>query len=116
VKKIILSLPVIAVLFLCFNALVLAADFSVSASTFEDLKWYILIDVTRTPGTFEGADFDKVITLENGLTFEFMEYHYTYAYRPSVLVWARTVELENGQSVVVWRLLIDDHVYKVIKK
>ena len=39
---------------------------------------------TNVVGDFEGCDFDKLISFDNGLVFECHAYHYHYAYRPKV--------------------------------
>jgi hypothetical protein len=85
----------------------------------EDLVGYTLIEVTAVPGDFEGADFDKVVKLENGMIFEFEEYNYSYSFHPDVAIFARKAEIPSKPSdkqkgsVILYKLLIEDDIYDV---
>jgi hypothetical protein len=46
---------------------------------------------------FEGCDFDKVYTLDNGLIFQCNTYSYTYSYRPKVKVF-----IINGRRPIIF--------------
>jgi hypothetical protein len=61
------------------------------AATLEEIVGYTAITSTSVSGDFEGADFDKVVKMDNGMIFEFMEYKYAYAYHPDVIVFAHVV-------------------------
>ncbi len=41
---------------------------------------------TRVKGSFEGCDFDKVISFLNGLLFVCQSYYYSYSYMPEVQI------------------------------
>jgi len=95
---------------------------ALDASDLEQLLGYTMISASNVDGDFEGADFDKVVKLENGMIFQFTEYNYSYAYRPDVAVFAKEVTLrptnaKGAQSVpkriVIYKLVIDDDIYDV---
>src|SRR5215471_10323860 len=54
-----------------------------------DLVGYVVFDCTNVQGEFEGADFGKTVSLDNGMIFEFQEYNYSYSYRPDAIVFAK---------------------------
>jgi hypothetical protein len=83
--------------------------FSLSSYDFSKLKGYTVVEVTYVKGDFEGADFDKLVELDNGWIMRFNEYHYHYAYHPTAVVFAKNV---NG--VFLFKLLIEDHIYDVM--
>jgi len=74
------------------------------------LVGYTVLDCTYVAGDFEGADFDGLVKLDNGMIFEFQEYNYAYAYRPAVVIFAREATLRN-KTFRLYRLLIDDYLY-----
>ena len=65
---------------------------------------------SNVAGDFEGADFDKQVRLDNGMNFEFSENNYSYSYRPEVVILSRTA-INQGRSVTIYKLLIDDELY-----
>jgi hypothetical protein len=85
-----------------------------SASPLCELEGFVILTCTNVAGGFEGANFDKVVKLDNGMIFEFREYHYHYAYHPEAVVLARPV-IYQGKSVTLHKLLIDDEVYDVFR-
>lgn len=89
----------------------------------EELVGFTLIEITAVPGEFEGADFDKVVKLENGMRFEFTSYNYQYEYHPSVAIFAQHLTLERlkelkiqnppQRGITIYKLLSEDEVYDV---
>jgi len=64
-------------------ALVLAVGLSplchaISASELGGLVGYTVVASTNASGELEGADYDKVVKLDNGMIFEFQTYDYFY--------------------------------------
>jgi len=49
---------------------------------------YYLLAASYVDGDFEGADFGEIVKLENGMIFEFQEFHYSYSYRPQTVIMA----------------------------
>ena len=49
--------------------------------------------ITYVTGDFEGCDYDKIITFDNGLIFQCDEYHYHYAYHPKVMIVGKYVTI-----------------------
>ena len=45
-----------------------------------------LVETHVVSSEFDGCDYGKFISFDNGLIFECRTYHYHYAYRPSVLI------------------------------
>jgi hypothetical protein len=80
---------------------------AIDASQFEELEGYTVLRVTHASGEVEGADFDKLIKLDNGMIFEFHTYSYFYAYRPYVAIFSKEV-VYQGKSVTLYKLLIGD--------
>jgi len=85
-----------------FFATLLAA-FAAAASDLEDLALdgYGVLSKTQVDGEFEGCEYDKQISLMNGLVFVCSTYHYHYAYSPRVLI---LKHLQTGDIKVI----IDD--------
>ena len=81
---------------------------ALDASTLGELKGYTIVAVTNTTGEFEGADFDKVVKLDNGMLFEFHQYDYFYENRSDVIVFAKVLTLPTGQKFTDYRLIISD--------
>jgi hypothetical protein len=77
------------------------------ASDLEDLAraGYAVVAETRVDGEFEGCDYDKQISLANGLLFVCQTYHYHYSYRPEVLI---LQHVSSGEL----KVLIDDYEYR----
>ena len=80
---------------------------AVDASTFNELLGYTVAACTNAAGELEGADFDKLVKLDNGMIFEFHTYDYFYAYRPEVVVLTKTVHLDT-KTVTLYKLIIGD--------
>jgi hypothetical protein len=78
-----------------------------ASGQFDGLVGYTVIACTHATGELEGADYDKLVKLDNGMIFEFNTYSYFYAYRPDVVVFAKTVQYQ-GKSVTLHKLLIGD--------
>jgi hypothetical protein len=89
---------------------------AIDADQFDELEGYTVVSCTHATGELEGADFDKVVKLDNGMIFEFQTYSYFYAYRPAVVVFADTVQYQ-GKSMTLYKLLIgdEDEVFDVIR-
>lgn len=81
---------------------------AIDASTLGQLEGYTIVAVTNTTGDFEGADFDKVVKLDNGMIFEFHEYDYFYESRPDVIVFAKALTLPTGTTITDYKLVISD--------
>lgn len=90
---------------------------AIDASELSALLGYTVVACTNASGELEGADFDKLVKLDNGMVFEFQTYSYFYAYRPDVVVFAKNVE-SQGRSLTIYRLVIgdEDEVFDVIRR
>jgi hypothetical protein len=51
--------------------------------------------MTHVMGEFRGCDFNRVISLENGLLFKCGMYHYHYAYHPEVVIFGSSVSIDG---------------------
>jgi hypothetical protein len=110
------------VMALLFCALGSLAD-SIDTDKLGDLVGYTVLAATNVKGSFEGADYDKLVALDNGLIFEFRTYHYHYAYHPAAIVFGkrtsaqelRTLGLKTvpEDGIVTYKLIIDDDIYDV---
>ena len=80
---------------------------AIDASDLRQLLGYSVVACTNATGEVEGADFDKLIKLDNGMVYEFETYDYFYAYRPDVVVFAKTVQYQ-GKTVTLYKLVIGD--------
>ena len=80
---------------------------AIDADKFDELEGYTVVACTHATGTLEGADFDKLVRLDNGMIFEFQTYSYFYAYHPAVVVFADSVQYQ-GKSVTIYKLVIGD--------
>jgi hypothetical protein len=98
--KIISSLALILVFFV-------SGTRAIDADQFDELEGYTVIACTHATGELEGADFDKLVKLDNGMIFEFQTYSYFYAYHPAVVVFADSVLYQN-KSVTLYKLVIGD--------
>jgi hypothetical protein len=100
----------------------------VGAFEAEDLAEFVgftIIDASHVDGEFEGADFDKTVRLENGMIFEFLEYNYSYSYRPVAIVLAMHLSIEEQRKLnpkrtptrplTLYYLLIEDEKYSVMR-
>jgi hypothetical protein len=116
--------PFLAVLLgvgLLFGAVGVAS--AIEADDLDEVLGYTMVSFTHVDGEFEGAEFDKLVQLENGMVFEFTEYNYSYAYRPAVAVFAESVSaadmLEAGiknppaRGMTLYKLVIEDELYDV---
>ena len=90
-----------------FIVLFLTALNTVASIDFDGLVGYTVIAATHITGEFEGADYDKLVKLDNGMIFEWMTYHYHYAYHPAVVVFGKNVTL-NGKTATVYKIWIED--------
>ena len=84
-----------------------------SRNTIDDLcelVGYTCIDCSNVVGDFEGADFEKLVKLDNGMIFEFNEYNYSYSYRPEVAIFAMERNYK-GESHIMYKLVIEDEIY-----
>jgi hypothetical protein len=88
----------------------------IDADQFDELEGYTVIACTHAAGELEGADFDKLVKLDNGMVFEFQTYSYFYDFRPAVVVFGKTVQYQ-GKSLTLYKLLIgdEDEVFDVIR-
>jgi hypothetical protein len=80
---------------------------AIDASQFDELVGYTVVACTHAAGELEGADFDKLIKLDNGMIFEFQTYSYFYAYRPDVVIFSKAAQYQ-GKSVTLYKLIIED--------
>ena len=89
---------------------------AIDADQFDELDGYTVVACTHATGELEGADFDKLIKLDNRMIFEFQTYSYFYEYRPAVVVFARTMQYQ-GKTMTLYKLLIggEDEVFDVIR-
>src|ERR1700693_6583779 len=67
---------------------------------------YTVITTTYISGETEGADYDKLVKLDNGMIFEWETYDYFYAYHPRVAVFAKSVVV-NGKSIILYKLIVE---------
>jgi len=88
----------------CFSTSVYAPD----AEDLEELVGYTIIASSNVAGDFEGAEYDELVELDNGMIFRFNEYDYSYSYRPTAIVLAFPYK-----SIVFYKLIIDDEIYDV---
>lgn len=107
-------------MFVCILLSIVGSNtYAFDASGFDEVKGYTVIDVTYASGTFEGANYDKLIELDNGMIFKFSEYKYHYAYRPHVVVFGRHYDIDEVKqfypeattNFTTYKLLIDDDFY-----
>jgi hypothetical protein len=94
-------------------ALVLSAH-AIEVDDLDELEGFTLVVKSTVVGDFEGADFDKLVKLDNGMVFEFQSYNYEYAYRPSAAVFARALKYQ-GKAVSLYKLVIEDTIYDVMR-
>jgi hypothetical protein len=91
--------------------------YAISSTHLGHLVGYTIVASTNASGELEGADFDKVVKLENGMVFEFQTYDYFYAYHPDVIVLGKTYTLNSGKSFTDYKLIIEDEdeVFDVVR-
>jgi len=78
------------------------------------LMGYTVVAATNVSGSFEGADYDKLVKLDNGMVFEFQEYSYTYSYHPDAVVLAKALDVPaTGKQALIYKLIVDDEIYDV---
>lgn len=114
-------IPIVVLTLLCLCGNLLALD----ASDLADYVGYYILDATNVEGDFEGADFGRVVQLDNGMLFEFQEYSYTYVYRPDVVILAKPFPESISQELQAkgvkafqcasYVLIIDDEEYSVTR-
>ena len=78
---------------------------SISTDELSKVVGYTVLAVTHARGSFDGADYDKAIALDNGWVFEFREYGYSYAFRPEVVIFVKGSQ---------YKLLINGQVYDAV--
>jgi len=105
-------------LFLLIGILLfLASQTELKADVADELcsiEGYTIIACSNVVGDFEGADYDKLIELDNGMIFRFQEYGYSYSYRPECIVFGDLYEYQ-GSEYIIYYLLIEDEVYSVTR-
>jgi hypothetical protein len=91
--------------------------YAIDTSTLGELVGYTVVASTNATGELEGADFDKLVKLDNGMIFEFQSYDYFYEYSPDVIVFAKTLTLPSGKPFTSYKLVIadEDEVFDVIR-
>ncbi len=85
---------------------------SVYALDAYDLKeciGYYIYASSQVAGSFNGADYDELVELDNGMIFRFKEYNYSYSYRPTVII----LVYAYSESIFLYKLIIDDDIYDV---
>ncbi|WP_161883983.1 hypothetical protein [Deinococcus alpinitundrae] len=101
-----------------YNIFVIALLFqtSVYAEVLPELDGYTQITTTYITGTFEGADYGKLVKLDNGMIFEFNQYGYFYAYHPKVAVYRIFITPQQQNTVVpstsdiaIYKLVIENN-------
>lgn len=94
-----------------------AKSYGIDSSSLSELVGYTIVASTNATGEFEGADFDKLVKLDNGMIFEFHEYDYFYEYNPDVIVFAKNITLPDGRTFTDYKLVIsdDDEVFDVTR-
>jgi hypothetical protein len=111
------STKLISVLFLATAFLFAKQCFAISAAEMSSLIGYTVLTSTNASGELEGADYDKLVKLDNGMIFEFKTYDYFYSYHPDVIVFAKTIALPNDKNFTSYKLVIEDEdeVFDVIR-
>lgn len=104
-KKKLIIVGLVCLLLVSFSTSVYALD----ADDLTELVGYTIIASSKVVGDFEGADYDKLVELDNGMIFRFKEYKYRYRYRPTAIVFA----FPYSESIVLYKLIIDDEIYDV---
>lgn len=104
-------------LFMCIPQFANALD----ADDLSNLIGYTIVGSSNVRGDFEGADFDKPVALDNGMVFTFSTYSYTYSYRPTAIILARTFSVEElrrfrlnpppNRPLTLYKLVIGDAIY-----
>ena len=112
------ALPFFLAVFFCFSTLPALA---LEIADLKELEGFTLLSTTKVSGEFEGADPDKSVTLDNGMIFKLSGYSYSYSFRPSVAVFAKTLSPEEmarigvkevpTTSVTLYSLIIKDRIY-----
>ena len=92
------------------------------SDTLSELVGYTIIAASNVRGDFEGASTDKPVKLDNGMVFEFTEDEYAYSYRPSAVVFARVISIEElskllkkpaTRPITPYKLVVEDEIYDV---
>ena len=84
------------------------------ASDLCEVVGYVVLACSNVVGEFEGAEFGKSVSLDNGMIFTFDEYKYSYSYHPDAVVLARNA-MYQGKQLTVYKLVIDDETYEVTR-
>ena len=109
---------------LCFVGFCSIAH-ALDADDLAELVGYTGVAASNVKGEFEGADYDKLVRLDNGMIFEFNEYSYTYSYRPTAVVFAQRLTPEEmrrlgptkvpTQAITLYKLVVGDEMYGVTR-
>jgi len=90
------------------------AHASCDADDLCDLEGFTVVECTNVNGDFDGADVGKAVTLANGMIFTFETVSVEVDIDPAAVLLARRVTYQ-GRQVTVYKLLIDDEVYDVMR-
>lgn len=72
------------------------------------LKGWTVIEASPVKGTFDGCDYDKPIALDSGWVLFCQSYGYSYAHRPTAVVFGRGI---TASSVSQVKALINGNLY-----
>lgn len=72
------------------------------------LKGWTVIEASPVKGTFDGCDYDKPIALDSGWILFCQSYGYSYAYRPTAVVFGRGIAANSVSQV---KALINGELY-----
>jgi hypothetical protein len=110
---------------LCSSPGLFAASPPIESDVLCDLLGYTILDCSPVEGDFEGADYGKRVRLDNGMVFEFMEYNYTYSYRPEAVGLAKSFDAETKHKLQEkgipeklaksYKLVVEDEAYDVLR-
>ena len=102
---------VVLLLVICIPAI---TSETLDVDSLGELIGYTILAASTVSGDFDGADYDKLVKLDNGMTFEFEEYSYSYSYRPAAVVLGKAIDIPGaGRRTVIYKLVVDDEIYDV---
>lgn len=76
------------------------------------MEGWTLVAVTTVKEEFEGCDFGKRISFDNGWTLTCSTYSYNYAYRPDAAIFAKNFQ-HKGRAFWSIKALIEDEFYEM---
>jgi hypothetical protein len=76
--------------------------------TLSQLKGWTVIETSPVRGTFDGCEYDKPIALDNGWVLFCQSYGYSYAYRPTAVVFGKGITANSVRQV---KALINGELY-----